>query len=67
MAGKRRLKRKAFFLDERTLRRARKALGAPTDAETVRLALERAAEMEDFRKFMAETRDTLEPGSFETP
>lgn len=67
MTRKRRLKRKAFFVDERILRRARKALGAPTEAEAVRLALERAAEMEDFRKFMAETRATLEPGSFETP
>ncbi len=66
MPRKRHLKRKAFFIDERTLRRARKALGTPTEAETVRLALERAAEMEDFRKFMAETRATLEPGSFET-
>jgi hypothetical protein len=64
---KRRLKRKAFFVDERTLKRARKALGAVTEAEAVRLALEQAAEMADFRKFMTETRATLAPGSFETP
>jgi len=54
------------LLTSATLRRARKALGAPNDAEAGQ-ALERAAEMGDFRKFMAETRGTLQPGSFETP
>src|SRR3954453_3385540 len=34
-----RLKRKAFFIDERELREPRRALGASTDAETVRTAL----------------------------
>jgi len=42
------LKRKAFFVDEGTLRRARKALGAATDAEVVRLSVGRIAEMEEF-------------------
>jgi len=39
------LKRKSFFVDTRTLRRARKALGVATDAEAVRRAVERVAEM----------------------
>jgi hypothetical protein len=63
---KRSLKRRAFFVDERSLRRAKKALGLATDAEVVREALDRVAEMEEFWKFMKETRDTLEPGSVET-
>jgi hypothetical protein len=31
------LKRKAFFVDERAVRRARKALAVATDAEAIRL------------------------------
>ena len=65
MAARARLKRKAFFVDEGTLRRARKALGAPTDAETIRASLERVAEMDDFWRFMKRTRQSLKPGSFE--
>ena len=61
------LKRRAFFVDERSLRRAKKALGLATDAEVVREAIERVAEMEEFWKFMKETRGILEPGALETP
>jgi hypothetical protein len=61
------LKRKSYFLDERALRRARRALGAPSDAETIRLALQRIVEMEDFWRFMDRTRNRLKPGSFDTP
>ena len=61
------LKRKSFFVDARTLRRARKALGVATDAEAVRRALERVAEMEVFWRFMARTRGCLKPGSFRRP
>jgi len=57
------LKRKSFFIEEHTLERAKKALGVPTDAEVVRLALARAAEMEEFWRFMQQTRRTLKPGS----
>ena len=57
------LKRKSFFVEERTLQRAKKALGVPTDAEVVRLSLARAAEMEEFWRFMRQTRRTLKPGS----
>jgi hypothetical protein len=61
------LKRKSFFIEERTLRRAKKALGVPTDAEVVRLSLERAAEMEEFWRFMRRTRRVLKPGSIKSP
>ncbi len=57
------LKRKSFFVEERMLKRARRAVGAATDAEVVRLSLERAAEMEEFWRFMQKTRRTLKPGS----
>ncbi len=56
-----------FFIDERQLRRAKKALGLSTDAEVVREAIRRLVEMDEFWKFMKETRDSLEPGSMETP
>ena len=67
MARKRVLKRRAFFVDERALRRAKKALGLTTDAEVVRVAVDRVGEMEEFWSFMKETRGILEPGSLETP
>ena len=61
------LKRKSFFVEERTLKRAKKALGVPTDAEVVRLSLERAAEMEEFWRFMQQSRRILKPGSIKGP
>jgi hypothetical protein len=65
MATRPSLKRKAFFVDEESVRRARKALGVATDAEAIRSSLERVAEMEDFWRFMKRTRRSLRPGSFE--
>jgi len=59
------LKRKSFFVDQRTLERAKKALGVVTDAEVVRLSIARVAEMEEFWRFMKETRRTIKPGSFQ--
>jgi hypothetical protein len=67
MPTKAKLKRKSFFVDERALQRARKALGAKTDAEVVRLSVERIAEMEAFWQFMKSSRRTLSPGSIEVP
>lgn len=61
------MKRRAFFVDERSLRRAKKALGLTTDAEVVREAIQRVADMEEFWRFMKETRSILEPGSVEAP
>jgi hypothetical protein len=60
------LKRKAFFIDETAVRRAKKALGARTEAEAVRVAVQRVAEMEEFWQFMRRTHGKLQPGSFET-
>jgi hypothetical protein len=56
MATGRSLKRKAFLVDEAALRRAKKALRVATDAEAVRLSVERVAEMESFWRFMRRTR-----------
>ena len=59
--------RKSFFVDAQAIDQARKALGAGTDAETVRLAVARVVEMEKFWRFMAASRGGLKPGSFEAP
>ena len=67
MQGSSGLKRKSFFVDERTLRRAKKLLGTSTDADTIRLSMERIVEMEEFWKFMSESAGTLPPGSVEKP
>ena len=66
MPPKARLKRRAFLVDERVLRRARKALGIATDSETIRVSLERIAEMEQFWQFMKKSRNKLKPGSIAT-
>lgn len=65
MPAKGKLKRKSFFVDERALEKARKALGVKTDAEVVRVSVERIAEMEAFWQFMKNSRQTLRPGSIE--
>ncbi|HSB72301.1 MAG TPA: hypothetical protein VLH58_06390 [Candidatus Methylomirabilis sp.] len=65
MATKGKLKRKSFFVDELALRQARRALKAKSDAEVIRLSVERIAEMEAFWKFMVKSRRTLSPGSIE--
>ncbi len=59
--------RKSFFVDAQAIDRARKLLGADTDAETVRLAVERVVDMEKFWRFMTGTRRSLKPGSIEAP
>lgn len=62
MPGK--LKRKSFFIDERELEAARRALGADTDAEAVRAALREVARMKTLVRFMERTRGSVPPGSF---
>jgi hypothetical protein len=59
--------RKSFFVDAKAIDQARKALGAGTNAEAVRLAVARVVEMEKFWRFMAGTRGGLKPGSIEAP
>jgi hypothetical protein len=61
------LKRKSFFVDERRLREAKKILGVHTEAEVIRLAVDRVLEMEKFWRFMDKTRGTLPPGSVDKP
>jgi Arc/MetJ family transcription regulator len=61
---KAKLKRKSFFIDERELNEARRALGVDTDAETVRAALREVTRMKALARFMARTRAALAPGSF---
>lgn len=60
------LTRKSFFIDASTLRRAKRVLRVRTDAEAVRLSLERVAEMDRFWRFMEKSRAGLKPGSLET-
>jgi hypothetical protein len=62
-----RLKRKSFFVDEGELRRARQALGASTDAETVRGALREVARMRSLWRFMQRSSGSLPRGSFQSP
>lgn len=59
--------RRSFFVDDRAIQRARKALGVGTNAEAVRLAVDRVVEMEEFWRFMARSRQSLRAGSFEAP
>ena len=59
--------RRSFFVDPRAIDEARKALGVGTNAEAVRLAVDRVVEMEKFWRFMSGTRAGLKPGSIEAP
>jgi len=54
-------------VDERALQKARRALRVETDAEAVRLSLERVAEMETFWQFMARSQAKLKPGEIAPP
>jgi hypothetical protein len=58
------LRRKSFFIDERELEEARRALGVDTDAEAVRGALREVARMKSLARFMTRTRGSLSQGSF---
>jgi len=65
VANAKTLKRKSFYIDEDVLRRARRALRVRTDADAIRLSLERVAEMEKFRRFMDKSHGVLKRGSLE--
>jgi len=62
-----RFTRRSFFVDEGAIRRARRVLGVHTNAEAVRLAVERVVEMEEFWRFMTGSRASLKPDSIELP
>lgn len=59
------LMRKSFFIDPTSLRRARRVLRVRTDAEAVRVSLDRVAEMDAFWRFMTKSRRALEPGTID--
>ena len=59
------LTRKSFFIDPKALGRAKRVLKARTDAEAVRLSVQRVAEMDQFLKFLKNSSGVLKPGSFE--
>lgn len=61
------LQRKSFFVDARALTRAKRLLRVSSDAEAIRVSLERVAEMERFARFMESSRGKLPPGSIERP
>jgi hypothetical protein len=67
MRKQKRLIRKSVWVDERALRRAKKLLGVTTDAEVIRLSVDRIAEMETFWRFMRRSRGSLQPGSVQIP
>jgi hypothetical protein len=48
MAARVKLKPKFYFVDERALNRAKKALGAKTEAEVIRLSVERSPKWRSF-------------------
>ena len=59
MAARVKLKRKSYFVDERALSRAKKALGVKTEAEVIRLSVERVAEVEELWEFMKKTHRSV--------
>ena len=65
MVPRAKLKRKSYRVDERVLKLAKKALGVKTEAEVIRLSVERVVEMEECWEFMKKTRRSLSPGSVE--
>lgn len=64
MADAMRKIRKAFYVEPRLLKRAKRLLGLRTEAEVVRMSIERMVEMEEFWRFMDKTKGTLKPESF---
>lgn len=59
--------RRSFFVDDGAIRRARRALGVQTNAEAVRVAVERVVEMEEYWRFMQRSRASLPPESIDIP
>jgi len=67
MVARQTLKRKSFFVDEHAVQRARRVLGAASDAEAIRMSVDRVAEIEAFWRFMQRTRRGVKPRSIEAP
>ncbi len=64
MASAIRKVRKAFFVEPRKIKQAKRLLGLRTDAEVIRESIERVVEMEEFWRFMDKTKGRLKPESF---
>jgi hypothetical protein len=58
------LKRRSYFVDHKAIERAKRILGAPSDADVVRIAIDRVIEMDRFREFIEKTKGSLPRGSF---
>jgi hypothetical protein len=58
------LKRRSYFVDDNAVQRAKRILGAATDADVVRIAIDRVIEMDKFRKFVEQTARSVPRGSF---
>jgi hypothetical protein len=67
MAARVKLKRKSYFVDERALSQAKKALGVKTEAEAIRLSVERTPKMEEFWEFMKKLTAHSNPGAWRKP
>ena len=65
--SKQNLQRKSFFVDARALTRAKRLLRVSSDAEAIRVSLDRVAEIERFDRFMEASRGKLPKASFEEP
>lgn len=57
--------RKSFFVDPVIVKRAKRLLGVATEAEVIRLSVERIVEMEEFWRFMDKSQEILPLYSFE--
>lgn len=58
------LKRSSFFIDPKTLRTAQRALGASSQADVIRRAVDRVVEMERFWSFMKRSSKTVRAEDF---
>ncbi|MBI5528569.1 MAG: hypothetical protein HY897_19735 [Deltaproteobacteria bacterium] len=56
--------RKAYYVEPGLIRRAKKLLRLRTEAEVIRLSVERMVEMEEFWRFMDRTRGKAGPDGF---
>ena len=61
------LERKAFFVEPKTLKSARRILGARSDSEAVRLALDRVKEIEESWKPLLKLAGVAKGESFREP
>lgn len=59
--------RKAFYVEPHLIKRAKRLLGLRTEAEVIRLSVERVVEMEELWRFMDWTKGVLKVRSFRKP